>query len=176
MSNKISRELVEVLERSVDVKRLVDKIYFSIDNLEKAAANQPGLQLEVGRLRFQTMIKKSSLKRRLAKITGERGLKIRQKDDIRTEGAVKGKLALDPEVMSIQKKYDTAEAYDLFAESLRETVKERLMAIGIIAKLKNSEMQADIRSAQGEEVVEKMRKKARHARKQFTELEEEDEY
>ena len=174
MADKIDRRLVEVLERPVDVKKLVDRLFFAEDNLEKAATYQPTLQLEVGRLRFQTMIKKSSLKRRLAKITGERGLKIRKHDEIKTEGAVKGKLALDPEVMHMQKKFDMAEAYDVFAEGLRETVKERLMAIGIIAKLRSSEMSAEIRSAQGEEVVEKMRKKARDARKRFEELEEEE--
>src|SRR5476651_2167875 len=112
---KISRELVELLERPVDVKKLVDRLFFNADALEDAAIKQPKYYLEAGRFRSQAALRVSTLKRRLGKISGEASVKLRHKQEYKTEGAIKSQLALNKDVQSVQKKMDEAEVYYEFA-------------------------------------------------------------
>lgn len=176
MGNKIDRELVEILETPVDIKKLVDKLFFAPDALERAALSQPKYQFEVGRLRTQMYLNKSSLRRKLSRLNGKKGLKLRQKHDLKTEGAVKERLTLDPEIREAQRAYDRAEAYDLAIEDLREAYKERNMVIGFITKLRTAEMMATLGRVRGEEATEKLRKRADSVRKKFKELDEDVDY
>ena len=168
---KVSREVVELLERPVDVKRLVDKLYFNVDDLEDAAIKQPKLYLEAGRFRAQSTLRVATLKRRLARIVGEASIQIRHKRTGTTETAIKHRVGKDHKVQSSQRKLDHAEIVDLFASQLTEAYKERLMVIAILARLKASEISSELKAVKNEAAVKAMRKRAHEARKAFEELE-----
>jgi len=163
------------IEQPVDLRKLLKRLSFSADGLEMAALRQPTLQTEVGRLRAQIFIRKSGLKRKLARIKAKKGLKIRQRGEEKlTETAIKSQLDLDADVNEMQKKFDFAEAYELAVEDLREAYKERNMIIGFLTRLRASEMSSELRSIKDEQEVKKMKKRSREARKRFRELEGED--
>lgn len=168
---KINREIVELLERPVDVKRLVDKLFFNADDLETAALKQPTLYLEAGRFRAQSSLELSRLKRKLAKTLGIKSLKIRQGRTGLTETAIKSRLSTSHTIQSIQKRVDESEVYEEFAKQLTESYKERLMVLAILSRLKASEISSEIRKVKNAETVDAMRKKAHKVRKHFRELE-----
>jgi hypothetical protein len=168
---KISRELVELLEREVDVKHLVDKLFFSVDDLETAAIKQPKYYLEAGRFRSQAALRVSTLKRRLARINGEASLKIKHNRTGMTATELKYEVSSSRKVQETQKKLDMAEVLYEFASQLTESYKERLMVIAILSRIQVSEMNSSLRSVQNEETVKAMRHRAHKARARFEELE-----
>lgn len=165
---KINRDIVELLEKPVDIKRLVDKLFFSADDLESAALKQPTLYLEAGRFRAQSSLEASRLKRKLLKESGIRSLKIR--NSVKTEGAVKSKLSQSHTIQDLQKRVDESEVYEEFSKQLTESYKERLMVIAILARLKASEVNSELRHVKNAEEVSKMRQRAHKVRKSFDEL------
>lgn len=171
---KIDQAIIEILEQPVDIRKLVDKLFFNLDALEIAAQKQPKLFLETGKFRAQTSLKRAAYKRRLARIIGKKSLKIRQTRTGLTETAIKNRLALDNKVQHIQKSLDNYEVYEEFAKNLSEAYKERLMVLLVLAKIRASEISSDLRSAMSEEQVDKMRKKANKVRRAFEELEDND--
>lgn len=175
MSN-IDEKVLLWIEQPIDLHRLLKRLSFQADGLEEAALRQPKLQSDVGRLRAQIFIRKSSLKRRLARTRAKKGLKIRHRESGLTETFIKSQLDLDPDVERMQKKLDYAEAYELAVDDLREAYKERNMIIGFLTRLRSAEMNNDLRSVEGEREVDKMRKRARKARKRFQELEDRDDF
>lgn len=168
--SKVDREVVEILERDVKVKRLVDKLFFSVDDLETAALKQPKFYLEAGRFRAQSALRLRELTRKLAYKTSEIAIRFR-KHKGGTETSIKNAVSQDREVQHYQRQVDEAEVYDDFAKQLMESYKERLMVIAILAKLRVSEMNSELRSVQNEDTVNAMRKRAHKTRKAFRDLE-----
>lgn len=167
---KIPQDVIELLEKPVDVKRLVSKLYFKIDELEDAALEQPTLFLRAGRFQAQSALTNSTLRRRFARTSGEHSIHARHKREGKTETAIKNQVVLNKHVQSAQRKLDHAEAVYEFSKQLTETFKERLMVLSILARLRASETNSELRSVKNEEVVSSMRKKAHKARKQLEEL------
>ena len=172
--SKINQELVELLEHPVDVKRLVDRLFFSADDLETAALKQPKLFLETGKFRAQSALRVAKLKRRLGRVSAEAAIKVRSKGDKTTESAVKNSLAMNHKVQHAQRLLDQAEVYDDFSKQLSEAYKERIMVIAILARLKAAEVNSHLREAQSEETISRMSKKARAVRNRFDGLDTED--
>lgn len=167
----MNNELIELIQAPVDVKRLVRKLAFSMDDLEGAAEVQPKLRLEAGRFKAQMGLSAASAKRKLARVVGKKSLYLRKSGDYKTEGAVKNKLSLDHKVQRLQKEYDTYEVYSEFAHDLLSAYTERSMAVSVLTRLRASEVNSQIAAVKGEEEVEVLRKKARHVRDKFAELE-----
>lgn len=171
--SRINREVVELLERDVNVRRLVDKLFFDADNLELAALKQPKLYLEAGKFRAQSALRLSTLRRKLARKMGELAISYRKRKGGK-ETSIKNAVSQDREVQHYQKQVDEAEVYDEFAKQLVEAYKERLMVIAILTKLKVSEMSSQLRLMQSEDTVKAMRKRAHKTRKAFSMLEGDD--
>jgi hypothetical protein len=165
-------ELIELLQSPVDVKRLVKKLKFSIEDLESAAEEQPRLRLEAGKFKAQMGLNKASSKRKLGRIIGKKSLKLRKSGEYKTEGAVKNKLALDSKVQRYQKAFDTYEVYSEFADDLMQAYTERSMAVNILTRLRSSEINSNIAAVKGDEEVQRMRKKARHLSSRHNMMEE----
>lgn len=168
---KVNREIVELLEKEVDVKRLVDKLFFSPDDLEAAALKQPTLYLEAGRFRAQSSLELKRLQRKLAKESALKGLKIRQDRKGLTETAIKSRLSTSHTIQDLQTRVDHAEVYEEFAKQLCEAYKERLMVVAVLSRLRASEINSELRSVKNAETVEGMRKRAHKARKALNDLE-----
>ena len=164
-------ELIELLQSTVDVKRLIRKLKFSLDDLENAAEQQPSLRLEAGKFRAQLALEKGSIRRRLARQVGKQSLKLRRDGDYKTEGAIKNKLSQDTKIQRLQKQFDTLEVYSDFAHDLHSAYTERSMAISMLTRLRASEMSSHLNAVKGDEEVESMRKKARHLSDKYGELE-----
>ncbi len=173
--SKVDRELVEMLERPVDVKRLVRKLFFDIDDLEHAGLQQASLYLESGRFRAQTALRSASYKRKLSRMTGKKSIRIRRRGDNLTETAIKTQLSMDDEIQSLQKKCDEFGVYEEFGKQLTEAYKERIMVLAILARLKASEMNSELRNVKNAEESGRLRKRAEQVRKTFEELEDDDE-
>lgn len=165
-------ELQYYIDKPVDIRKLVDRLTFDIDDLEEAAIKQPKLRLEAGRLKAQMALNTSTLKRRLARIVGKKSLKIRHREDRITESAIKNSLSLDDEVQKAQKHFDKSEAYSELVSQLVECYKERTMMISVLTRLRASEINSQIASVRGEEEMKSMRHKARNVKDQFAEFEE----
>jgi len=164
--------LLKALSKPVDVRRLIDKLAFDLDDLEDAAMHQPSLRLKSGRLQVQMMLRKSQLKRELAAIIGKKSIRIRRKHgNSYTATAIKNELGYDSEVRHAQRKLDEAEALEAYAADLTESYKERSMAILNLTKLRASETNSELRAVKNQSEVEAMRKKAHHMRNR---LEQED--
>jgi hypothetical protein len=163
--------LIELLQSPVDVKRLVRKLKFSVDALEKAAEEQPSLRLEAGKFRAQIALDMQSAKRKLLRVIGKKSLSLRKSGDYKTEGAVKNKLSLDSKVQRLQKEYDTLEVYNTFTKDIMEAYTERSMAVNVLTKLRSSEVSSHLASIKGDSVVEELSKKAKHIRDTYDELE-----
>ena len=164
-------KLLEMIGVSVDVDKLIDRIYFSMDGLEQASLNQSKYYLQASRLRAQTLLQLNTLKRKLTQISSERQLKIRDRYGEAKENEVKGRLALDPRVARYQRKFDEATVVDEFAKDLLEVYRQRLMVILTLAKLQVGEMQSELRSAKGEAVLDSVRKQQRKARDAYEAME-----
>lgn len=167
---KINREVVEMLARPVDVKKLVDGLFFDIDDLEMAGLKQPKLFLESGRFRAQMAMQLASYKRKMSRLTGKKSLKIRKSHNGLTETAIKTRLSMNSEIQSLQKQCDNFEVYEDFAKDLREAYKERLMVIAVLARLRGSEMSSELRQVKSEEDMDRLRRRAKKVREKFDDL------
>lgn len=172
--SKVDRRVVEMLEKPVDVKKLVDRLFFAIDNLEEAAILQPKYYLESGRFKAQTALQLASYKRKYSRLLGKKSLRIRKKESGLKEGEVKAYLSVDPELQALQKKIDQADVYEDFAKQLVEAYKERLMVLAVLARLRASEINSELRQVKSEDDVRRLRKRAEKTQAAFAELEEED--
>lgn len=172
---KIDPEIVELLEKPVNIKRLIKRLYFKVDQLEDAALDQPTLHLRAGRFQAQAALQASDLRRRLAKLNAKTAIHVRNKKGEKTETAVKHKVLLYPKMQEYQKRVDHAEAVYEFSKFINESFRERLIVLSILNKLRSAEIGSELRSVKSEERVQHMRKKAHEARRRLEELEVEDE-
>jgi hypothetical protein len=168
---QIEQELLKILEKPVEVKKLIDNLFFNADDLEDAALHQPGLRLKSGKFRAQTMMRLKNLQRKLGRISAEKSLDIRHRKSGLTETAIKGRLSLDKDVQSAQRKADYADVYDEFAKQLVEAAKERGMVIAILIRLRASETSSEVRSVKNSEESERMHHRAHKVRSAYEELE-----
>lgn len=167
----MTNELESIIDSPVDIKRLIRKLKFSLDDLEGAALAQPGLRLEAGRFRAQIGLKSASMKRQLTRIIGKKSLKIRRREDRTTESAIKNALSLDDEVQKAQKEFDTLEVYETFTKDLVDAYTERSMAINMLTRIRASEINSNIAAVKGADEVNKINKRARHIRDRYNSLE-----
>lgn len=160
-------ELLLFINKPVDLKRLVRKVTFDLDDLERAAQQQQDLRLEAGRFKAQAALLVANRKRRLLKVVGRKSLKIRHREDKVTESSIKNSLSLDSKVQSLQKKYDNAEVYYEAASQVVEVFKERAMMLSILTRLRASEISSNVASVQGKSKLKDMKKRARRAANAF---------
>lgn len=156
----MSDTLLDIIGAPVDIKKLVSRLTFDLDDLEKAEHRQPRLRLEAGRFRAQIALKEKSVKRKLNRLIGKKSLRIRDLGEHKTEAAVKNVLSQDREVQKAQKKADTLEVYSDFAKDLMEAFKERSMALSNLTRLRSAEIGSHLASVKGEDEVDRIRKRA----------------
>lgn len=165
-----SRDLLKALGKPVDVRKLIDKLAFDLEDLEVASLEQPRLRLRAGRLQTQMMLRKLELKSRLAAIVGKKSIHIRHKHgNSYTATAIKNELGYDPEVRHAQRKLDEAEALESYAQDLTDAFTERSKALFNLVGLRRSEMSSELRAAKGQAEVDALRDKARKMRDRIEE-------
>lgn len=165
-----SHDLLKSLMKPVDVKKLIDRLSFDLEDLETAAMEQPRLRLRAGRLQSQMLLRKLELKRKVAAVVGKKSINIRHKHGNNyTATAIKNELGYDHDVKHAQQKLDEAEALESYASDLTECYKERSMALLNLTKLRSSEISSELRSVKGQAEVKALREKARKMRDRYEE-------
>ncbi len=158
-------DLLKALSKPVDVRKLIDKIAFDLDDLEEASMNQPKLRLTAGRLQVQMMLRKAQLKRELAAVIGKKSIRIRQKHgNSYTATAIKNELGYDSEVRHAQRKLDEAEALEAYASDVTDAIKERSMVLLSLTRLRGSEISNELQSVRGHAATQELWEQARKLR------------
>ncbi len=174
--NKTS-EILEQLEKPVDVKRLMDKLSFALDNFEQANAEQPRLYLEAGRYCTMAVLRKARAEIRLETTQAEYGVRLRQKKQELgsksiTDKAVQSVIDSSEEIIQLKTKSAMSKSMEVWAKQLVEAYNHRLQVLNNITKIRSAETSSNIRTAKEEAEVKQIRQKAREVRRR---LEEEDE-
>jgi|HubBroStandDraft_5_1064220.scaffolds.fasta_scaffold04165_3 hypothetical protein len=166
------RDVLEFLSRPVDVRRLIQRLAFDLDNFDQANMEQPRLSLEAGRYRTQAALMKARLELQLETKQAELGNVLRRRgQDAKkapTDKAVQGKVILDPEVQSLRKRLYLAEATEVWAKQLAEAYQyQRLAVLKNIGEVRASEISNEIRTVKGRAAVDGLRRQAEKMRKRY---------
>lgn len=165
--------LQKILEAPVNLTRLIRKLQIDEDNLEQAALEQPGLLLEASRYRAKKMRRRAmafmeaennraqtGLGIRARKFEGEKGI---------TEKAVADKTLLSGAVKKTKMKLEEAYVAEEWAKSLVTAYMHRLSVLKILAEIRNTDLNSEIRHAKSQMAVDSMRKNADRIREQYEE-------
>lgn len=130
-------ELQDILDRSVNIKRLLKRLAFTEETVIDAALNQAKLYKEAGRFRVQKLAQRVNaettfelLKARVAGIKRDR---IAKKD--RTETEIKDMVVSNPKVRRAKDKFDRAQVEEYFAKMLLEAYDQRMRSIWVVAHM-----------------------------------------
>ena len=170
-------QLNDIFNAPVNLRKLISRISFDADLLEKAALEQPGLYLEASRYRTLKMRKKNKAFVQKDMVKAELGIKYRKRKDSGeklTEGAAKDKVLFDPAMQDAQAALDRATEEEVWAQGLVEVFRQRLSVLKIVAEIRNAEMASEIRHAKENMATAGMRKAAEHARERIEKEEDEE--
>lgn len=163
-------QLNDILNAPVNLKKLIAKIAFDADLLEKAALEQPGLYLEASRYRTLKMRKKARAFLQRDMIKAELGLQYRRKSkdgEKLREGEIKDSALLDPKSRAAQEAADRAVEEEEWAKGLVEVFRQRLSVLKVVADIRNAEMASEIRHAKEQMATAGMRRAAERVREKF---------
>jgi hypothetical protein len=154
--------LQDILERPVNVTKLLEKLDFADEAVIGAAREQAQLFLEAARLRIQKMRERVEAESQLALVKSELSIKIRHKAVTRgdkiTEGHVAARLAKNSQVIEAQEKFNRAEEEEEFSKLLVEAFRMRRDAEKIVGDLIGAEVYV-ARQQEGHESLTKIREK-----------------
>lgn len=163
-------QLDDIFNAPVNLRKLISKISFDAELLEKASLEQPGLYLEASRYRTLKMRKKNKAFVQKDMVKAELGIKYRKRKgdgEKLTEGAAKDRVLFDPAMQEAQAALDRATEEEVWAQGLVEVFRQRLSVLKIVAEIRNSEMANEIRHAKENMATAGMRKAAEQARSKF---------
>lgn len=140
-----------VLEGDVDILALLNKLDFSVEEVSRAAQEQPKLFLTACRFRIQRMRRRSSAEARLESKRAEIGLRIRQKyrstGDKITEAQLASMILRNSEVGELRERFSRAEEEEEFCKLLLEAFRMRRDAVRIVSEQALAEMNLGTRAA-----------------------------
>lgn len=125
------------LADGVDLRKLLDKLYFEEADYRTANLNQPSLMLEVAKYRIQLMRERMRLEAALELIKSKAAYKYRKatrNGKPLTEAGIKEKVAMNKYVHRAQRELDQAVVDEELAKQLFEVFKQRQIAINNIIK------------------------------------------
>jgi hypothetical protein len=132
------RHRFDPLASSVDLKKLLDSIYFAEEDVATANLDQPTLMLAVARYRIQCMRERMRCDSALKLISSQEAYRYRKKTTINgkalTESGIKEKTGMNKYVHRAQRELDEALVNEELAKQLFEVFKQRAVAINNIIK------------------------------------------
>lgn len=166
------KEVLEMLRAPVDVRRLIDRLAFDVDNFERANMEQPRLSLEAGRYRTQAALLKARLELQLETREADLGIALRKKSEhakrAPTEKALSGRIVLDPEVQVLRKRLYLAEITEIWAKQLAEAYQyQRLAVLKVIGDIRASEIANELRTVKEKAAVDGLRRQAERVREKY---------
>jgi hypothetical protein len=117
--------ILQLLHQKVDVANLLASVYIDEDKLYDSALEQPNLTILAGQFRVQRMHIRIKLETKLKLVRSRAALRFRKVKDGQgrkefTEGAIKERVELDPNVRRLQRKLDRAIALEELSKNLAE--------------------------------------------------------
>lgn len=166
--------VIEDISEKIDVKKLLNEIYFAEEDVAKANINQAKLMFVVSRYRVQTMRKRLQLEAKLELKRAEYSLLYRRKlsgDKTPTEGSIKERVI--PKIYPLVKELHQAEVDEELAKQLYECYKQRQIAIKNIFDARRNETARNLYDLEATAKHKKLRDAAKLARDKYREREEE---
>jgi hypothetical protein len=165
-------EILEILRRPVDVRRLMSRLAFDTDNFEQANMEQPRLSLEAGRYRTQAALDRARLELQLETKQAELGVQLRRRGEgakkAPTDKSIQSRVILDPEVQRLRKRLYLAEASEVWAKQLAEAYQyQRLAVLKVIGDIRASEIASELRSVKERAAVDVVHRAAQKVRERY---------
>lgn len=163
-------EITELLAAPIDVRRLVSKLAFNLDNFEQANMEQPRLYLEAGRYRTKAALDKARAELQLEVTMAETGAQWRERPTsgkAMTEKAIADKITLNKEVIKLRQRAYMAKVTEEWAKQLLEAYSQRLMVLGIIGKVRSSEIASELRAVKEQAAIQVVRREAEKVRRKL---------
>jgi hypothetical protein len=147
-------EVDEYLSRKVNLKELIEALDFTQEEVEHAAQNHPKLFLRVARFRVQKMRDRVKAELAYENKLSKYSSKYQEKKDEKgkrtlTEGAVKAKVQLKPEIRKLRHEMEMSFVYEKFSELLLKAYDKREFAMKVVL---------DARWAEGGKLVKMLKK------------------
>lgn len=155
--------LNEYLEAPVNLERLIAKLDFHEEDVERATREQASLFLEACRYRVKKLRSKVAAKTNYEQKYARVAMQFRAlKKKGQTEGSIKDRVPLHSSVREAKKALDKATVAEEFAELMTEAYKQRFHACRILASILGAEASAELRVTQqqiGRDGMKKLRNK-----------------
>ena len=164
-----SKEVLELLDKPVDVRRLIKELAFDLENFEEANRMQPRLFLEAGRYLTSAVLQKSKTENKLETMIAETGLKLRR-EKIKGKNSLTDKGIIDmvngnPEVATLKNRFAITKAMEVWAKQLLEAYNHRLTVLSNITRIRTGEMATQLREVKEKAAVDDMRRRADKVRR-----------
>lgn len=166
-----TKDIVQQLEKPVDVKLLIDKLSFDADDFDQANLEQPKLRLEAGRYRTWAVLEKARSEFRVEIVEAELGIELRDGKEEKklTEKAIQQNVVVSKDYRQARRMAYLAKATEEWAKQLTEAYDQRLMVLNNIVKIRTGEMASNLRSVKEKAAVDVMMKKAERLRRNLDE-------
>lgn len=155
--------LDDYLNTSIDLKSLIDKVDFTDEEVEDAARDHPKLYKRAVKYRVRKMRDRVEAELAYESKIAKLSAKYQDRKDEKgkrklTEGAVKSKVQLDPEIQKLRRKMEFSHVHEKFSELLLRVYDKREFAIKVIMKAREGEIDKIFKSM-AEDGGKKMSKK-----------------
>ena len=168
------KEIVELLDEGVDLKKLLEEVSFDLDNFEQANLMQPRLYLQAAKYYTWAVLQKGRTDFALEVRSAELALQLREKLEKVTETRIAQELTTDKEIQTLRKKVYLAKTADVWAKQLLEVYSHRLQVLGNITKIRTGEMSNELRSMKEKAAVKELRTRTEKLRRRISEGSEDD--
>jgi hypothetical protein len=168
----------DALADSVDVKKMLSKLYFAEEDYRSANLEQPSLQLMAARYRIQLMRERIRLEAALELVRAKQGWEYRKRTvngKAITEGGIKEKLGMNKLVHSAQRELDEAIVDEELSKQILEVFKQRQTAINNIIKANSNAIAKELWELEKEGTHKKLKEAAKVVRAKYSKKEDEDE-
>ena len=151
------QEVLEWLEKPVDIRQLVRELAFSLDDFEDANRRQPRLFLEAGKYLTGAVLQKSRAETQLETEVAKTGLRLRELKKS-TDKGIADMVNADEAVLKLKKKVSVANANAVWAKQLLAAYDQRLTVLSNITKIRTGEMATELRAVKERSAIDEMRR------------------
>jgi hypothetical protein len=166
------------LAANVNVRKLLNELYFAEEDYRTANIKQPSLMLEVAKYRIQLMRERMRIEASVELVRSKAAYKYRKSTrngKPLTEAGIKEKVAMNKYVHRAQRELDHAIVDEELSKQLFEVFKQRQVAINNIIKANSNNIAKDLWELEKKSSHEKLRAAAKVVRGKYSKYEKESE-
>lgn len=168
-----TNEILEFVQKPVEVRGLMKRLSFDLDNFELEGKQQARLYLEAGRYHTQAVLRRARLELRTEALEADLGIQYKSKvtKDKKplTDKAVSNRVQTNPDRIAAREKLALAEATEVWSKQLLEAFRQREQMLKMVGGMRQSEISSELRSVKEKGIVDQMAKKAKRVRDEYEE-------